>query len=1345
VSAVHPDSQLEQAKAWVYGLNGIGLTGSLIREVFAAFLLLRWADYQDAEQEAMAVFEDRSFSPVLPARLQWRSWCDLDPIKMGLIVAELGSHFDRLRDSRENSLATYLHALAEPMRRISEVNFAYLADVVHWFDKQPFETANDRRELLRCFDEVLTETASGYDGQFVSPSSIAGLVAAIADPRPGERVYDPCFGSAGFLTAAWERATRAVQLGPNRRSEPVLDVYGVEINASIFLVGLTRLILAGVSNPHLEHGNSLEREPLSSLSRDGFDVILANPPIGTGSSREPQRYQHFPILTRDSAGLFIQHALSQLRPKGRAVIAVPEGFLFRSGPEQELRQYLVESGQLEAVIALPEGVYLPHTSVRGCLLLLRKEGQLDRVRMVDATSFFEKAKGTRALNIRPQMIPNLVALITGTANPHATAKRVAIAAAIGAGTILPIVGSLIGAGVGALAPEILKGSRNVWEQTVSDLSAVAWDLTPRRREKGGLEILLATIEESVRTSSQLRPISEFAVRPLVECATVLAGRSIPARNLIDTPEGEGPIPYIRIKDIQKGVAGKGGHWVAARELPGIVPDWKLHAGDILLSKSGTIGKVGVVRNGAVGGIASSGLYVIRVDQDYLDPHFLQAYLGSAECQNWLRSQSRGAVIQHLNRQALEKLPVPLPPLDLQRRAVAQFRENGTDVLQFLVQVLQATKQDPIDIWVSESLAKLPASVEALTDPLQFTLIEILCGSVRTLRNKVAHGEVDSQLGGWLTAFAGSVSVLSGVGQLPKGPALLSLLTETSRNLRTVNESIRVGTSSESQARELTERLVKWLERAADALMSEVNLEITADTGLFPVGEMLETVVLVKNKGALPVRDMVVSSNPDWGHLNIGFFAEGQSTKISLRGESPKVTGSFTLVLSWTARRLDGHMLSGQRQISFEIVEAAAKEARSPELGGSPYVTGSPVEPSRNDVFFGRQELLQQITRQILHSGNVVLLEGNRRAGKTSILMHLEGKNAIPGWLGVYCSLQGAEGTGVAGVPTAEVFRVIASCIAKAVNKLGFDTPLPNGQTFAAGAQSLGVAKSCREGISEDSPFSDFREYLEVMLVLLQERALGMVLMLDEFDKLQEGITNGVTSPQVPENIRFLVQTYPRFSAILTGSRRLKKMREEYWSALYGLGTRFGVTALAREDARRLVTEPVKGKLVYSDEAVDRAVDVSAGQPYLLQCLCNRIFDLSAQRKTRSITSDMVDQACTVFVKDNEHFASLWDYAESDRRRLILMLCSQRTGSEELLSYSELGELLAQRGVEVAEELLEADLEFLRELELIDLVGEMGDGHYQLAIPLMGPWIKQQQDFDVVLSRAIAESEDESNA
>ena len=64
-------------------------------------------------------------------------------------------------------------------------------------------------------------------------------------------------------------------------------------------------------------------------------------------------------------------------------------------------------------------------------------------------------------------------------------------------------------------------------------------------------------------------------------------------------------------------------------------------------------------------------------------------------------------------------------------------------------------------------------------------------------------------------------------------------------------------------------------------------------------------------------------------------------------------------------------------------------------------------------------------------------------------------------------------------------------------------------------------------------------------------------------------------------------------------------------------------------------------------------------------------------------------------------------------------------------------------MDVDDEALDADLAYLRELELIEFTGELGDGQYRLAIPLMADWIEQQQDADVVASRARAEAEEEN--
>src|SRR5262249_30212185 len=114
-----------------------------------------------------------------------------------------------------------------------------------------------------------------------------------------------------------------------------------------------------------------------------------------------------------------------------------------------------------------------------------------------------------------------------------------------------------------------------------------------------------------------------------------------------------------------------------------------------------------------------------------------------------------------------------------------------------------------------------------------------------------------------------------------------------------------------------------------------------------------------------------------------------------------------------------------------------------------------------------------------------------------------------------------------------------------------------------------------DSIGPERPFEQFRTILEGALEQIHPRRI--LFMLDEFDKVQEAIDSGVLSPQVPENLRFLFHTYDALSAILTGSRRIKRLREEYWSVLFGIGKSIGVSKLDSQSARSLVARPVAGR------------------------------------------------------------------------------------------------------------------------------------------------------------------------
>ncbi|MBS3030376.1 MAG: hypothetical protein HCA25_25975 [Dolichospermum sp. DET50] len=235
---------------------------------------------------------------------------------------------------------------------------------------------------------------------------------------------------------------------------------------------------------------------------------------------------------------------------------------------------------------------------------------------------------------------------------------------------------------------------------------------------------------------------------------------------------------------------------------------------------------------------------------------------------------------------------------------------------------------------------------------------------------------------------------------------------------------------------------------------------------------------------------------------------------------------------------------------------------------------------------------------------------------------------------------------------------------------------------------------------------------------------------------------GITNPQVPENIRYLLHTYSDMSAIITGSRRLKRLREEYWSVLFGFGYQIGISALPLDAAKNLVTEPVKGRLQFLPEARDRIVNLCACQPFLIQSLCTRIFEQTKRQAERTVTSTLVESAATTMVEDNEHFRTLWNYAGTERRRMILAICQRFAGGDDPTNLDFLETKFEEFGVPVPQKRgLGEDLDFLRELELIEFHSTQGREAYSLSIPLMEKWIQRHVDFEDLKREAIKESEE----
>ncbi|QEV33974.1 restriction endonuclease subunit S [Streptomyces cinereoruber] len=98
-------------------------------------------------------------------------------------------------------------------------------------------------------------------------------------------------------------------------------------------------------------------------------------------------------------------------------------------------------------------------------------------------------------------------------------------------------------------------------------------------------------------------------------------------------------------------------------------NYALVAGDLLMTRSGTVGRVAQVTPDEEGWLCGPSLIRLRTGASgSVDPGYLLAFLSSTPAQDWIRSAVVGSTgVQHLSIRLLGELPVRLPPLEEQRR------------------------------------------------------------------------------------------------------------------------------------------------------------------------------------------------------------------------------------------------------------------------------------------------------------------------------------------------------------------------------------------------------------------------------------------------------------------------------------------------------------------------------------------------------------------------------------------------------------------------------------------------------------------------------------------------------
>lgn len=228
-------------------------------------------------------------------------------------------------------------------------------------------------DLIRRFNEAANETAGDH---FTPREVIQLMVNLLLEPDTKVltqagiivTIFDPACGTGGMLAEAqnWIRA---------HNDQATVKVFGQDYNPRSYAVAASDLLIKGHKDGQVVLGNTLTEDPFPDQR---FDYLLANPPFGVDWKGEKKTIDRWPNFRgysgklpriNDGALLFLLYMMSKFqdykagsrdKPGSRTAIVFNGSPLFTGGAgsgESEIRRWIIEHDQLEAIVALPEQMF----------------------------------------------------------------------------------------------------------------------------------------------------------------------------------------------------------------------------------------------------------------------------------------------------------------------------------------------------------------------------------------------------------------------------------------------------------------------------------------------------------------------------------------------------------------------------------------------------------------------------------------------------------------------------------------------------------------------------------------------------------------------------------------------------------------------------------------------------------------------------------------------------------------------------------------------------------------------------------------------------------------------------
>ncbi|MGW3862431.1 N-6 DNA methylase [Streptomyces sp. NPDC005047] len=482
-----------------------------------------------------------------------------------------------------------------------------------------------------------------------TPPQLAALMARIAlavrlgPAQDGLTLLDPACGT-GHLAAAAVRAY----------DRPGLEVLACEKEPALAALTAARLEFLAEDHDirtHIVSADALGDDPFAGSKAD---IALCNPPFnerdwGYAELATDQRWAHgLPPRTEPELA-WVQHLLSHLKPGGSALIVLPPAVASRKAGRR-IRGSLLRTGALRAVVSLPPGSAQPHSvSLQLWILRAAPDGSATSppsqdALLVDATRF--SRPGTREPSpdwgsLGSYVLTAMAALDQPDQEPPQGAVRV---------PLLDLLDDEVDVTPGRYTAAAAEPSRKElagrWEEfgsLLTDLADLATHLSALDFEAGTPQTT-TTVGDLVKAGA----LTLRAGQQPPESAAAVAGAAVPLLTIADllhdgTPSGSvptGSAPAVAKEGdvVVAGVARAFQAWVHQGPPTALGPQ----------------------------------LYLLRVDAEKLEPHFLAGCLCAPA-----NGRQAGTHASSSSRVDIRRLQVLQLPLEKQTVYAETFRRLRT--------------------------------------------------------------------------------------------------------------------------------------------------------------------------------------------------------------------------------------------------------------------------------------------------------------------------------------------------------------------------------------------------------------------------------------------------------------------------------------------------------------------------------------------------------------------------------------------------------------------------------------------------------------------------------------------